>query len=170
VPVIEAAARTRATLKVMDGVLQTMTVRAERMRHLAEIGFGTATELADVIVRETGLSFRMAHNIVGAVVRDAIEARRTALTITASDLDRAAQTLFGQALGINPDVVRKALDPAENIKLRTVVGGPAHVREMADRRTRALEADRSAIATVRNRIGDATQRLNAAAQRIAAKG
>jgi len=170
VPVLEAAARARATLKVMDGVLQTMTVRAERMRHLAEIGFGTATELADVIVRETGLSFRMAHNIVGAVVRDAIEARRTALTITASDLDRAAQTLFGQALGINPDVVRKALDPAENIKLRTVVGGPAHVREMADRRTRALEADRSAIATVRNRIGDATQRLNAAAQRIAAKG
>src|SRR5258706_15700953 len=112
----------------------------------------------------------MAHTIGGAAVRDAIGARRTALTITASDLDRAAQTLFGKALGINPDVVRKALDPAENIKLRTVVGGPAHVREMVNRRMRALEADRSGISAVRSRIEDATQRLNAAAQRIAAQG
>jgi argininosuccinate lyase len=142
------------------------------MRHLAEIGFGTATELADVIVRESGLSFRMAHNIVGVVVRETIEAGKTALAITAADLDRAAQTLFGKPLGIAPDVIRKALDPVENVRLRTVTGGPAPavMREMIARRNGALERDCAEVSALQRRIDDATDRLLAAAEKLAANG
>ena len=169
VPVLVATDHTRLALRVMDGVLRTATVRPEKMRHLAEIGFGTATELADVIVREAGLSFRMAHNIVGAVVRETIESKRTALTITPADLDHAAESLFGRPLGINPEIIRKALDPMENIRLRTVTGGPAPtvVRDMVSRRRGQLERDCAGIAASRARIADATKRLLEAAQRVA---
>jgi argininosuccinate lyase len=172
VPVLEAVDQTRGALAIMDGVLQTAVVRPERMRHLAEIGFGTATELADVIVRESGLSFRMAHNIVGVVVRETIEAGKTALAITAADLDRAAQTLFGKPLGIAPDVIRKALDPVENVRLRTVTGGPAPavMREMIARRNGALERDCAEVSALQRRIDDATDRLLAAAEKLAANG
>src|SRR3954462_7114901 len=113
------------------------------MKRSAEIGFGTATELADIIVRETGLSFRMAHNVVGRVVRETIEAGRIAADITTSDLDTASQALFGHTLGIPESKVETALDPTENLKTRTVTGGPAPERmtDMLARRKTGLDHD-----------------------------
>jgi argininosuccinate lyase len=123
-PALDTIERVTKALAVFDGTIDTLTLRPEVMRRSAEIGFGTATELADVIVRETGLSFRMAHNIVGRVVR-------------------------------------KALDPAENLKTRDVTGGPAPVRmaEMLDRREATLARDLSAIAAITQRIADADTEL-----------
>jgi argininosuccinate lyase len=161
VPVVEAMDDSRSCLVIMQGVLETMTVRPARMRHLAEIGFGTATELSDVIVRETGMSFRMAHNIVGKVVRETIEAGRTALDIDAGALEAASQSLFARGLGISDAVVRNALDPMENIRLRTVAGGPAPVRmqEMVSGRITALERDEGSVRTTLQRIARADERL-----------
>jgi argininosuccinate lyase len=163
VPVLEAVEDSRSSLVIMRGVLETMTVRPARMRHLAEIGFGTATELSDVIVRETGLSFRMAHNIVGKVVRETLEAGRTALDIDAAALERAAQALFGRGLGLSEAVVRNALDPMENIRLRTITGGPAPARmtEMVSRRTALLERDAAKVGSAKARAARADERLDA---------
>jgi argininosuccinate lyase len=170
-PVMAAVDMTRNAMRIMDGVLKTTTLKPQRMLHLAEIGFGSATELADVIVRETGLSFRMAHNIVGFVVRETIEAGKTALAITAADLDRASEQLFGQKLGITPEIVRKSLDPMENVRLRTVAGGPAPrtVQDMVRRRRMRLIYDINAVAYVRKRVAAATRRLLAEAEKVAAE-
>jgi argininosuccinate lyase len=170
VPVLEACERTGHVLAVMRGILEGMTLRPERMRHLAEIGYGTATELADVVVRETGLSFRMAHNIVGRVVREAIEAGRPANAITSADLDAAAQTLFGRTLGIAPAVVSTALDPAANVASRTLVGGPAPdtVAEAVARRRALLAADRQALALRRDQIEAASRDLDRLAATLSA--
>ncbi|MCP8939979.1 argininosuccinate lyase [Alsobacter sp. SYSU M60028] len=174
VPALEALDRSAAALAVAKGALDTMSVRRDTMLHAAAIGFGTATELADVVVRETGLSFRMAHNIVGRVVRETIEAGKTALDITSQDLDAAANALFGRTLGIDPQIVRQALDPAENLKLRTVTGGPAPdtVADMLARRREALAADEGDVASVRAHIAaaDAALLAEARAARASSKG
>ena len=164
VPTLEALERTRLTCRVMAGVLDTMTVNRERMRHAAEIGFGTATELADVIVRETGLSFRKAHNIVGRVVRETIEAGEIATAITAADLDAASVALFGAPLGLNASVVARALDPDQNISSRTVRGGPAPaaVEAMLAERVRNLAMDNEVLATRRETIAAAERELRGA--------
>lgn len=171
VPVLEAMDKTAMAMQIMDGVLKTLTVRPARMLHLAEIGFGTATELADVIVRETDLSFRKAHNIVGTVVREAIEAGRTAQTITSADLDRVAITFFGQPLGIDANIVQKSLEPMENLRLRTVTGGPAPdlVREMIGRRNSRLAQDRAQVTGLRADIETATDRLLHTARQISSE-
>jgi argininosuccinate lyase len=169
-PALEVIERATRALVVFDGTLKTLSVRPEIMRRAAEIGFGTATELADIIVRETGMSFRMAHNVVGRVVRETIEAGRTALDITSADLDAAAQALFARDLGIAEEEVRKALDPSENLKTRTVTGGPAPERmaEMLARRNAALAADREAIAATKRRITEAEATLETLTQRAIA--
>jgi argininosuccinate lyase len=162
VPVLEGVETSANSLAIMDGVLRTLTVRPARMRELAEIGFGTATELSDVIVRETGMSFRMAHNIVGKVVRETIEAGRTALDISADALERAARELFGKGLGIGDEVIRKALDPSENLNLRTITGGPAprRIAEMIARRRDTLARDGATVNAVDGRIRCARERLD----------
>ena len=64
------------TLEAIGGVLPPMlaslTFRTERMRTAAGENFATATDLADYLVRK-GLPFRDGHEIVGKVVRYALE-------------------------------------------------------------------------------------------------
>lgn len=149
------------TLDLLGGTLQTLTVYPDRMRRFAAEGFGTATELADCIVRETGLSFRMAHNIVATLVRKKIEAGKLATEITAADVEAEAKEHFGRALTLNPDRVREALDPAENVRVRSVTGGPApdNVHRLAAQRQQALAADVAEVAAVKERVSRAYARL-----------
>lgn len=165
-PVTSAAVKTHLALRLMADVLGAITAAPERMRHFAEIGFGTATELADVIVRETGLSFRMAHNIVATVVSEAIEAGRVATAITSADLDRAAQALFGRTLEISADAVRAALDPSENVRRRTVTGGPApgNMRRMLAEREANLTRDQKETARQSGRLREARDKTFADAR------
>lgn len=166
VPVLEAAGKSSATLAVLDGVLATMSVRPDVMAKAAADGYGTATELADAIVRETGLSFRKAHNIVGRVVREAIAAGRTAPQITSGDIDAAATALFGAPLDIAPDAIRRALDPAANLASRTVTGGPAagEIARMQAARVQRLEADVRLVSDTAARVEAAGAALLARAR------
>ena len=113
------------SLDLYRGVLPSTTIKKERMRYLAEVGFATMTELADTIVREKGMSFRMAHNIVGKTVATAIDEGKTAIDLTTAMLDAACEELFDQPLGLSPEALRRALDPWENVRVRRVTGGPA---------------------------------------------
>jgi argininosuccinate lyase len=153
-PALDASVRTRRVIALMAEVVGALTVRPEVMRKSAEKGFGTATELADVIVREAGLSFRMAHNIVAAVVRDTIAADKSAMDITTEDVDRAALELFNRKLNIPAEKVSAALDPFGNVKLRIVEGGPApdNMVRMLEQRLTALADDHRWLTAARDRI------------------
>jgi argininosuccinate lyase len=139
------------------------------MRRAAETGFGSATELSDMIVRDTGLPFRTAHNIVGHVVRAALAAGRSAVEITSADLDRASHEVIGRALAIAPARVAEALDPALNVRARTVRGGPApdNLRAMAAGQGERLARDGARLAAVRRRVDQAITRLVADSRRFA---
>ncbi|HXD04247.1 MAG TPA: argininosuccinate lyase, partial [Novosphingobium sp.] len=52
--------------------------RTDRMRAAAELGYATATDLADWLVRQANIPFREAHHITGAAVKLA-ESRGVAL-------------------------------------------------------------------------------------------
>jgi argininosuccinate lyase len=160
-PLADAIDATLATLEIYVGVLTTMSVRKERLRHLAEIGFSTMTELADVIVREKGMSFRMAHNIVGKTVQRAVDEGLSAMQVTTAMLDESARELFGHDLGLSEAALRRALDPWENVVVRKVTGGPAPdemARMLGNARARLDAADarqrgrRASIAGARERL------------------
>ncbi len=61
------------SLAAMAGMVEDLTPNAERMAAAAGSGFSTATDLADWLVRETGLPFREAHHITGSAVKRAEE-------------------------------------------------------------------------------------------------
>lgn len=159
-PVLDAATRSRRILLLAAEVLDGLTVFPDRMKQAAVEGFGSATELADVIVRETGLSFRMAHNVVAGVVRFALESGRSADSIRTADLDVVAETLFGSKLGIGEPAVAEALDPAANIRARTILGGPApgSIRRMLAARQQALADDTTVLTAVSTRVAGARTR------------
>src|SRR5690606_35351444 len=77
-PVFEAAGLLGLSIAAMAGMVEGAEFRTERMREAAELGYATATDLADWLVREAGVPFREAHHITGAAVKLA-ESRGIAL-------------------------------------------------------------------------------------------
>ncbi len=68
-PVFEAASLLTLCIAAMTGMIEGATFRTERMRAAAELGYATATDLADWLVQKAGIPFREAHHITGAAVR-----------------------------------------------------------------------------------------------------
>ena len=72
-PVFEAAGLLALSIAAMTGMVAQTRFRTARMREAAELGYATATDLADWLVREANIPFREAHHITGAAVRLAEE-------------------------------------------------------------------------------------------------
>ncbi len=77
-PVFEASSLMGLSIAAMTGMIAGSTFHTARMRAAAELGYATATDLADWLVREAGIPFREAHHITGAAVKLA-ESKGTAL-------------------------------------------------------------------------------------------
>jgi len=77
-PVFEAASLLTLSLAAMTGMVAETTFRTGRMRAAAELGYATATDLADWLVRQANIPFREAHHITGSAVKLA-ESRGVAL-------------------------------------------------------------------------------------------
>jgi len=99
-PLFDAVAVFATSLRVLSGLLDTVTVDAGRMLEAAQEGHTTATAVADALVRR-GVPFRAAHHIVGSLVAQAEEAGLR--------LDAIPDALVGLALGASGDPVAGSL-------------------------------------------------------------
>jgi argininosuccinate lyase len=111
----------RASVNVMEGMIRTMRVHIDVLADQSIEGFTTATELADTIVRQTGIPFRTAHQIVGMLAKDGEK-------ITLENIDSMSKIVLEESLsgmGLTENMVTEALDPVSSIKRRKVAGGPA---------------------------------------------
>ena len=71
-PVFDAIDTVKDTLRAFCDMMAGVEPQAETMHRAAQMGFPTATDLADYLVRH-GVPFRSAHDIVGQTVRAASE-------------------------------------------------------------------------------------------------
>jgi argininosuccinate lyase len=115
-PLFDSADTLEAILTVLPPLLGSLTFRTERMRQAAGEHFATATDLADYLVRR-GVAFREAHEIVGRVVRHALE---TGKTLTALSLDELRP--FSDRFAAD---VAAALTVEASLRARAVSGGTA---------------------------------------------
>ncbi len=114
-----------SALTITTGMLSSAEFQGERGEELTRANFSAATELADLMVRDAGLPFRTAHQIVGRAVTVALDEGMKAEDIDAHFLDEISQELTGQTLNIDNAVVKKSLNPRDIIQSRKVIGGPA---------------------------------------------
>jgi len=110
-PVFEAASLLTLCLAAMTGMVAGATFRTPRMRAAAELGYATATDLADWLVRQAGIPFREAHHITGSAVKLA-ESRAIALDqLSLADLQaidpRIDERVFA-ALSVEASVASRA--------------------------------------------------------------
>jgi argininosuccinate lyase len=71
--IFDAADTLSLSLRAMAGMIRDLTVNRDAMRRAAVLGYPTATDLADWIVRVLKKPFRDAHHITGSIVKRAEE-------------------------------------------------------------------------------------------------
>jgi argininosuccinate lyase len=124
------------SLRLLNKVLKTSKINKERMSKACEETFITATELADLLVREKGMPFRTAHGIVARVVAEALRQGRGPGEIDSKFIERA----HGKPLALSDKKIKKALSVKEAVKIKTAAGGPSpgEVERMARSREKLL--------------------------------
>lgn len=165
----EALASTDAMLDLASGVLDTLIVHDKRMQAALAQSWCTASNLADVIVRTTGLSFRQVHHVVARLVRNCVNRDIPRTSATAAMLDEAAQETVGRSIGMPDESVQAALDPRRFVESRVTQGSvaPAEVdRMLKATRARNLE-DVAWLTAERERVAQAAQELKASVKAIA---
>ncbi len=150
-------------------VLGNATPQRANMLARARRDFSSATDLADMLVRDAGMSFRDAHHVVGAVVRDALDRHIPACEIDSAMVDKAALHHTGRALHLDAAAVARCLDPEQGVAARVAAGGPAPilVRDQVATQLAELTTDRCAIDTLRNRIGTDRATMKHAVEQLA---
>lgn len=155
--------------RLFELVVRTAELKLPRALRRASEDFSTVTGLADLLVRDYGLSFRTAHHIVGTVVRQALQNGIRADLIDSHMVNSAAMAELGRQIGVNQDAVRACLDPTANVESRKSAGGPnpASVRiHLAAARER-LAAEMASLSDRRGRWMRARNDLNIATQQLA---
>ena len=136
---LKATKTTAASVAVMKGMVEKLELKREEMKRKAQIGFTTATELADTIVRETGVSFRTAHKIVSSMAEKGVD------KVTLEELNEVAGAVIGKKLselGLNDEKVNEAMNIVSNIEKRAVQGGPAKKEVLRMLRVRKMDLDK----------------------------
>ncbi len=110
-PVFEAANLLGLSIAAMTGMVADSTFNTDRMRQAAELGYATATDLADWLVRQADIPFREAHHITGAAVKLA-ESRGVALDELSLDdlkaIDNRIDKRVFEALSVEASVAARS--------------------------------------------------------------
>ncbi len=118
--VFDASDNWLLALAAMEGMVRDMTANVPVLEAAAASGFSTATDLADWLVRETGLPFREAHHVTGALVALAEE--------KGCDLpDLSLEEMQAVHADMTDDVF-DVLGVHNSVASRTSLGGTAPVR------------------------------------------
>jgi len=130
IPLYDAASVAPA-LSTLAHVVRGLRFDRDAMRRATERGMLTATDLADHLARN-GVPFREAHEIVGRLVRERLDAGKDLAGLTTNDL-RKVDPRFGPSAA-------EEIDPARSLASRRSPGGtaPENVRAALEDARRVL--------------------------------
>ncbi len=126
----------RASLMVAARVLRTLSIHSQKMEAAMHLGFLTATDVADELVRR-GIAFAAAHEAVGKLVRHCLAESKTFAEVSAEEARRFIPTW-------DKSLARIASSPQLAVERRNVIGGTARSQvarqiRWAERATRDLK-------------------------------
>lgn len=165
---VQASGDVCHALQLATGVIATLKVNVDLMRERAARSWGQASDLAAVLVEERHLSWRMAHQIVGIMVRLAEEAGIRPGSASPELLDRAAVLFLGEPLGLSAETMARAMDPVDCVARRKVTGSPnpgemarqvATSQERLARDAAALEDRQGQLAAAERKLAEAIRVL-----------
>jgi argininosuccinate lyase len=122
----ESISKVSASLDMLSKLMPNLKVNKDASDKLL-LSFSTATELANMLVRKYKVPFRIAHKIVGSLVRTLIEKKSTISDVNPELLKKAALESAGLELKVDARDLRESSDLFKFVKAHRVRGGPSPI-------------------------------------------
>jgi len=141
-----------SSLSMLSGLIPNVGVAETIPSELLD--FTTSTELANMLVRKSGVSFRSAHRIVGALVRDLIEKGLNLSDVTPDMIKSVSSRIAGSSVTVTEEDIRSSVDPKRFVEAHNVKGGPCpeEVRRMLNSRSKELAAWKEKLSAESDRL------------------
>jgi len=163
-PKLWAAVETvNSSLGLFAELIPNLKVTAD-VSSKALTSFAAATELANMLVRKYNVPFRLSHKIVGAAVKQLIEAKQTFLNATPALLQEIAQDAAGIKLVVKAEDIADAIDALKIVETYTVTGGPAptEVKRALAARKKSLVLAEASVSKLKQKLDEAENKLQSA--------
>jgi argininosuccinate lyase len=150
-----------SSVSLMAGMLASAKFESVRLTEAVKGDMSTATELANELVRAHGVPFRQAHQIVGELVRIALDARAT-LEETADDfLGEVSEKVTGRAIKIDKARLRAVLDALKTLMLIGSAGGanPRFAKRQVVQDKKEIEKLSNWLEEKENKLNESTNSL-----------
>jgi argininosuccinate lyase len=130
---------TQNAVALMNEVVSFLKFNTAQGRKKLDNSFALATDLAEVLVMECGLSFREAHRLVGKLVRDHLAAGNFQ-QLTGEEISGSAAALLGRRIELSTAALTHALNPEAALAARDQPGGaaPHSITDMINQCRQAL--------------------------------
>ena len=128
-PFFDAIDNLKLCLSVSEGLIKEISFNVDEMKKMAELGYITATDIADWLVKECNIPFRDAHSITGRVVKYAEKNNLTLDKVSINEFKKIDKRITNNILkvltlqnslesrnsygGTAPKLVKKALKKAK---------------------------------------------------------
>ena len=160
-------------LRDLDWMIQmvpALNVKKDVMHERAGAFWGQATDVAGALVREFGMPWRTAHQIVGILVRYTYERGLKPQDVTTELLDEAAIEYMDEPVHLSDGALQAALDPETFVRSRTLYGGPGpdEVRRRLPEYREGLERDEDWLGRRQEQQQQASDKLEAAIDALVA--
>lgn len=140
-------------IELMSEILANLIFNHQHALEKIDHGFCLATDLAEVLVLKTGLSFREAHKLVGMLVKRHLPTGHFN-DLTLAEIANCANELFGKTISLETVDLNLALNPYAAVEARQETGCAASAN-MAD----MLEQCRQSLFQSRQWRSEQIQRL-----------
>lgn len=122
--IFKATETIKKLLTITGGIVSTMKVNRERMLELSAGNFSTATDVADLLAQKMKVPFRLSHEIVGRMVKDALKTGKKPSQIVLQDLKKAASTTLVGEITVSNKELSQALNPVQSVQSKRSLGSP----------------------------------------------
>lgn len=119
-----AIVQSAGAVVLMKEVVESFKFNERRARARLEHGFAHATDLAEMLVLEAGISFREAHRLVGTLVRRHLD-RGGFHELSCAEIAECSADLLGRAVELSAAALDDALIPESCVAARKQPGGAA---------------------------------------------
>ena len=150
------------SLRLLSGMVGSVTIRSKSTRSAAAGGNSTAVALANHLASHAGVSFRQAHSIVGELVRISEKSGKPLQAVAASELTEVSSK-FGKKVTLDDDTVRGLLDPEAFLASVFTEGGanPRRIQSELSARRRDLASTESSLSGLGSSLKTSERKLNA---------
>jgi argininosuccinate lyase len=153
---------TKLMLTKFEGFVRTLRVNADRTLELVTSDYSVMTELADTLLREGNVPFRIGHQVASELAALGRAQGKRPLDVSYAEFQAVYRKVAGHPAPIGEAQFRGAMSPQNFIAKRKGTGGPeaGEMRRMLAEHRRRLEGLRGWLTERRAAIGAAAQALD----------